>query len=176
MKNVIISAAMALFAMSASAQSSSASNEHGKSVSSGSRETTLEGREKGKSISELAKSKSDNEYRPYDLNQDGKLSSEEKAARKAGKRAEAKSRKADRSDDGLLNGSAGDKAIHGQDVSAIAKGTQLERREKGAAVSDVARSKAKNTERVRESAGKRPANVGRPVTAGKPASARGRGR
>ena len=60
----MISAAIALFAVSAFAQTGSTSNEHGTTVSSTSKETD-------------------------DLNKDGKLSREEKEARKTARKAEA---------------------------------------------------------------------------------------
>ncbi len=85
MKNVIISAAIALFVAPAFAQSASASDSHGKSVSIFSKETPLEGKEKEKSASGPAGKRDHDEYNPYDLDRDGKLSAEERAARKAAK-------------------------------------------------------------------------------------------
>lgn len=171
MKKVIISAAIALFAVSAFAQTRSASNGQGTSVSSTSKETTLEGKEKGQAISELAKSKSNNDYRQDDLNRDGKLSREEREARRAARKADVEARRADRADDGILNGSAGDYNTHGKDVSGVATGTMLEGREKGEAVSDVARSKARNGERAQATGSRKPNNVGRPSAPGKSSGA-----
>lgn len=172
MKKVIISAAIALFAVSAFAQTSTSSNEHGTSVSSTSKETILEGKEKGQTVSDLARSKSKNDYRQDDLNRDGKLSPEEREARKVVRKAQAETRRADRSDDGILNGSAGDNNLHGKDVSGTATGTMLEGREKGEAVSGVARSKARNGERVQSHPeSRKPANAGRPAGSMKPSGA-----
>jgi len=172
MKKVIISAAIALFAVSAFAQRSSSSNEHGTSVSSTSKETILKGKDKGQTTSELAKSKSKNDHRQDNLNRDGKLSPKEKEARKAFRKAQAETRKADRSDNGILNGNTGDNNLHGKDVSGTATGTMLEGREKGEAVSGVARSKARNGERVKSyPESRKPAKVGRPAGSMKPSVA-----
>jgi hypothetical protein len=143
MKKIMMSAAIALFAVSAFAQPTVTPPDHGRS----------------------------DEYNKYDLNQDGKLSGEERAARKAERKAEAASRRADRDDDGVLNGSAGDNNTHGKDVSSIAKGTQLEGREKGKAVSEAARSNARNGARIHDAGSQRPTNAGRPANTGRPANA-----
>jgi hypothetical protein len=202
MKKLIMSAAIALLAVSAFAQSGSRSIDRDKSA----KETTLGGKEKGRvSVSDdLSKSKSENDYRQDDLNTEAKLSPEEKAARKTARKAEAqarkedgkdikrddklspeekaarktarklegKTRKADRMDDGIENGSAGNNNDHGKNVSGVARGTTLEGREKGEAVGNVARSKARNGERVNpKGTNKKPNTVLRPAGSGKPSGA-----
>ena len=197
MRKLILFAAIAVFATSAYAQSGSTSNEHGTTVSSSARESTLEGKEKGQAISEIAKSKSMS-HRQDDLNSAGKLSPEEKAARKAARKAEAYARRADhmgdldaklspeerdarkaarkadaqahgedRADDGIINGSAGDHNDHGKTVSDIAKDQTLEGRAKGEGVSEEARSKARNGERDHGTHSRKPNNIGKPAGSGK---------
>ena len=94
MKKLILFAGISVFAISAYAQTGTSSNEQGTTVSSTARESTLEGKEKGQAISEIAESKSMS-HRQDDLNSDGKLSSEERAARKATRKAEADARRTD---------------------------------------------------------------------------------
>ena len=181
MKKLLYAAALTIFVSSAFAQEKEPKNEQGVAVSKASNETLLEGKEKGQYISDLAKGKSNGEFRKDDLNRDGKLSAEEKEARKAARRAEAQDRKADRADDGVVNNST-DKNGHGVAVSGIAKGTTLEGREKGAAVSDAARAKARNGEKTQRPEMKRqdgsrkvsrpakPSGAGRPAGAGRPSN------
>lgn len=158
MKKLIISAAIALFAVSAFAQSNNAKNKQ--------REPKQQSADRD-SKDHTDKDKLDN--RQYDLNNDGIFSPEEREARKASKMARRDARKADRLDDGLLNGSNGNDN-HGRDVSGTARGTMLQGREKGEAVSDVARSNGRNGERM-QGAGNtgNPERIGRPAGSGKPA-------
>jgi len=147
-----MSAAIALFAISAFAQSNNAKNKQGQQ------------REYAKDKAKTGKDKSDNNY---DLNNDGTFSSEERETRKADKMARRENRRADRQDDGLLNGS-NNKDNHGRDVSGTARGTMLEGREKGKAVSDAARSNGKSRERMQGGGNtNRPETVGRPAGAGR---------
>ena len=206
MKKLIMSAAIALLAVSAFAQSGSRSIDRDKSAKKTAKETTLGGKEKGRvSVSDdLSKSKSENDYRQDDLNteaklspeekaarktarkaegqarkddgkdikRDDKLSPDEKAARKTARKAEGQTRKADRMDDEIVNGSAGDNNDHGKNVSGVARGTTLEGREKGEAVGNVARSKARSGERVNpKGTNKKPNTVLRPAGSGKPSGA-----
>ena len=197
MKKLILFAGISVFAVSAYAQTGTSSNEQGTTVSSTAKDNTLEGKEKGQAISEMAKSKSMS-HRQDDLNSDGKLSPEERAARKAARKAEADARRTDhmgdldaklspeerdarkaarkadaqahredRADDGILNGSAGDHNDHGKSVSDIAKDPTLEGREKGEAVSGEASSKARNGERDHGTQSRKPENVGKPAGSGK---------
>lgn len=167
MKKTIIFAGLALFAVSAFAQNNTDSDSQGTAVSTVAKETTLEGKEKGQAISEIAKSKSTT-HRHDDLNNDGKLSREERKARRAERREQAE---ADRADDGIINGAADGNNVHGTAVRDIAKETALEGREKGEAIRDAARSKARNGERVQRPEARKPDNVGRPSGSGKPAGA-----
>ncbi len=137
MKKLFLSAALAIFAVAAFAQTKTSSKSD---VSVTAKSSTNKSKEKGTEVSGTAKSQSDAEFRQDDANRDRKLSAEEKAARKEARKEEAKSRKADRTDDGLLNGSASENNVHGKAVSEIATGTILEGREKGAAISGVAKS------------------------------------
>ena len=132
MKKLFFSAALALFVVAAIAQTKTTT----KSDVSVTSKNTKKDKEKSTEVSGTAKSKSDVEFRQDDADRDGKLSAEEKTARKEAK----KSRKSDRTDDGLLNGSGSEKNIHGKTVSELATGTTLEGREKGAAISAVAKA------------------------------------
>ena len=165
MKKIFFSALIAVFAVSAFAQSSNNNNEQNKMRKADAKEAKI-ARDKVKPSSDEPKDKFDNDYTRFDLDKDGSLSPEEKAARKTAKRAY----KADRKDDGMLNGSAGDHNTHGKDVSGVAKETTLEGREKGKAVSDVARSKARNGEHAKPTVDRKPEKMGRPTGAGKPAT------
>lgn len=165
MKKIFFSALIAVFAVSAFAQPGKNKNEQNKMIKVDSKEAKI-GREKAKPTSDDPKDKFDNDYTRFDLNNDGIFSPEEKAARKTAKRAY----KADRKDDGILNGSAGDHNTHGKDVSRVAKETTLEGREKGKAVSDVARSKARKGENVKPTVNRKPEKIVRPAGAGKPAT------
>lgn len=135
MKKILLLAAIALFGISAYAQSPS-------------KVTKVKGQDK---------EQTDVEKDDADV----KLSSEEKAARKAEKRAgkEAEKaqrkaskeilkadRKADRDDDGIINESNVQSDSQGKEVSTLAKETTLKGREKGEAISTAARSKARNGE------------------------------
>lgn len=137
MKKLFLSAALAIFAVAAVAQSKTNSKSE---VSVTAKSNTNKNKEKGTEVSGTAKSQSDVEFRQDDANRDGKLSAEERAARKEVKKEELRTRKADRTDDGLLNGSASENNIHGKTVSELATGTTLEGREKGAAISGVAKA------------------------------------
>ncbi|MES3019918.1 MAG: hypothetical protein V4721_19180 [Bacteroidota bacterium] len=185
MKKLIVLSAIALFAVSASAQTAATRNGHGKEVSTHTRETTFKGKEKGESVRDLAKAKRDD-----DMDNDIKLSQEEKDARKAARNAEKEARKAQRvnegkddhfgdlNNDGTISpeerearkqarrtdseerraGRYGEDGInenneHGKTVSGAARETSLEGREKGAAVSAAASSKARNGERVKATGG-----------------------
>ncbi len=146
-----MSAAIALFAVSAFAQSDDAKNKQGQE------------REYAKNKDKSDKDKFDNAQ--YDVDDDGIFSPEERDARKADKIAWKADRKADRradkSDDGLLNGST-HKDNHGRDVSGTARGTTLEGREKGKAVSDIARSNGQSGERMQGAGMSKPAKAARP--------------
>jgi hypothetical protein len=161
MKKILITAAVAFFAASAFAQTN-ANDEHGKTVSATAKETTLKHKEKGEAISEAAKSKSHSEFSKDDLDRDGKLSTEEREARKAAKK---QARKDDKDDDGVINGSTNNS--HGTAVSTTAKETILEGKEKGKAISDGAKSKAKNGQRAERPTHAKPAKVNRPTGAGR---------
>ncbi len=197
MKRLIVLSAIAMFAVSASAQTGVPSNGHGKAVSTEARETTLKGKAKGESVRDLAKAnraddsngirltKEEKEARKAarkaelearkadrvqdgnfgDLNNDGTISPDEREARKQAKRAAAEERQAGRYDEDRANKG---KNEHGERVSGTARGTDLERREKGAAVSGTASSKARNAERVKVNA--------KPRTSVKPAGGASRGR
>jgi hypothetical protein len=80
------------------------------------------------------------------------LKDAEKAQRRASKEIRKAEKKADRDDDGLLNESNVKNDSHGKEVSAVAKETTLEGKEKGKAVSTAANSKAGNVERVKRNA------------------------
>ncbi len=164
MKKILFSALITVFAFSAFAQPGKNKNQQNKMNKADAKEAKI-GREKAKPTSDDPKDKFDNDYTRFDVNKDGIFSPEEKAARKTAKRAF----KADRKDDGILNGSAGDHNTHGKDVSGVAKGTTLEGREKGKAVSDVARSKARKGENVNPKVNSKPQKIARPAGAGKPA-------
>lgn len=175
MKTILFSAAFAFFAISASAQTEPVKESN--PVSNAAKESTLTGREKGRAISELAKTKAKNEVEKEDNETEVKLTREEKqalkATRKAEKKVEKEARKADREDDGIINGSEG-KNEHGKAVGGVAKETTLEGKEKGMAVRDAARIKAKNGEKSKRPDMKKPAKDSRPVKpsgAGKPARA-----
>ncbi|SKB39865.1 hypothetical protein [Daejeonella lutea] len=155
MKKILLSAAIALFAVSAFAQSNSASK-----------------KQKDPNSQSTDKAAKDKDWKfdgdQYDVNQDGDFSPEEREARRAAKMAWKENRKADRNDDGILNGSAGHPDNHGSDVSSIARGTTLEGREKGERVRDVARSNGKSRERMQgASTANKPAKVGRTAGAGR---------
>ncbi len=145
-----MSAAIALFAVTAFAQSDDAKNKSGQK-----REFAKNKDAKDKSD----KDKIDNSQ--YDINNDGIFSPEEREARKAEKMALKETRRADRDDDGLLNGSTR-KDNHGADVSGTARGTTLEGREKGRVISDVARSNGKSPERMQGDRMDRPDKTNRP--------------
>ena len=178
MKTILFSAALAFFAISASAQTEPLKETN--PVSTATKESTLTGKEKGQAISELAKSRAKNEVDKEDNETDVKLTREEKQAlkaeRKAAKKVEKQARKADREDDGIINDSA-EKNEHGTAVSGLNKETTLKGKEKGMAVRDAARIKAKNGERAKRPEMKKPAKTtktSRPVKpsgAGKPAGA-----
>lgn len=169
MKKLILSAAIALFAVSGFAQSKDSKYKREP------KEQTSE-REKKDKVKKDKPEREDNEDMDksvYDVNRDGIFSPEEKEARKTDKMARKEARKAerelDRDDDGLLNGSH-DKDNHGRDVSRTARGTEFEGREKGKTVSDVARSNGKSRDRMEGSGNtNKPAKVGRPAGMGKPA-------
>lgn len=139
MKKLILSAALAIFAVAAFAQTKAKSNTD---VSATAKGKTHKGQDKGTEVSGTAKVKSDVEFRGDDVNHDGKLSPEEKAARKETRRDETKARKADRTDDRIENGSVTDNNVHGKTVSDVATSTTLEGREKGAEISGVAKIKS----------------------------------
>jgi murein DD-endopeptidase MepM/ murein hydrolase activator NlpD len=171
MKTILFSAALAIFAMSASAQTEPAKETN--PVSTAAKESTSAGKEKGQAISELAKSKAKNEAVREDGEKDVKLTREERQALKAARKAAKEARKADLKDDGIVNGSAGHDE-HGTAVRRVAKETTLEGKDKGLAVRDAARIKAKNGERAKHPAMKKPAKVSRPVKpagAGRPSGA-----
>lgn len=151
MKKVFISAAIVLFAVTAFAQSDNDKNKQGQQREFARNKDTKE---------KSDKDKIDNSE--YDINNDGIFSPEEREARKADKIARKETRKADRSDDGLLNGSVR-KDNHGRDVSGTARGTTYEGREKGQAVSDVARSNGKSPEKMRGTGMHRPEKTVRPA-------------
>jgi hypothetical protein len=136
MKKLFLSAALAIFAVAAFAQTKTRSKSD---VSVTAKSNTNKSKEKGTEVSGTAKAKSDTEFRQDDAKSGGKLSAEGRSGRKEARKDEAKSRKTDRTDDGLLNGSASDNNIHGKTVSEIATGTTLEGSEKGAAASGVAK-------------------------------------
>lgn len=170
MKKLVLSAAIALFAVTAFAQTN-----NGKNKQREPKEQTSDREKKDK----VKKEKTDRDDQEdidksvYDVNQDGIFSPEEREARKGDKMARKEARKGerdmDRRDDGLLNGSNG-KDNHGRDVSGTARGTDLEGRAKGERVSDVARSNGKSRERMEGSGNtNKPAKVGRPAGMGKPA-------
>ncbi len=139
MKKLFFSAALAIFAVTAIAQTKTNAKSD---VSVTAKGNSNKNKEKGTEVSGSAKSQSDVEFRQDDANRDGKLSAEEKAARKAAKKEETRTRKADRTDDGMSNGSGSENNIHGKTVSELATGTTLEGREKGAAISGVAKTNA----------------------------------
>ncbi|MES2875805.1 MAG: hypothetical protein V4708_18925 [Bacteroidota bacterium] len=137
MKKLFLSAALAIFAVAAIAQTKTNAKSD---VSVEAKTNTNKNKDKGTEVSGTAKSQTDVEFRQDDANRDGKLSAEERAARKEAKKEEVRSRKADRTDDGIMNGSASENNIHGKTVSELATGTTLEGREKGAAISSVAKA------------------------------------
>lgn len=139
MKKLLFSAALAIFAVTAVAQTKTNSKSD---VSVTAKNKTDKNKEKGTEVSGTAKSQTDVEFRQDDANRDGKLSAEEKAARKQAKKEESRTRKADRTDDGISNGSASENNIHGKAVSELATETTLEGREKGAAISGLAKTNA----------------------------------
>jgi len=215
MKRLIVLSAIALFAVSASAQTGATSKEHGKSVSTHTQGTTLKGKEKGESGRDLAKAnrgdemdneikltkeeknarkaarkanrgdEMDNEIKLTkeekdarkaerrtdhvnngkddhfgDFDNDGTLSPQEKEARKQAKRAGAEDRKGGRhGEDRAENGNN----EHGKRVSGIARGTDMEGREKGAVVSGTAGSKARNPERVKANGSAKPRTSAKPA-------------
>jgi hypothetical protein len=73
----------------------------------------------------------------------------EKADRKASKEIRKADRKADMEDDGINNESNIKPDSHGSIVNATARETTLEGREKGEAVSSVANSKARKSEKLK---------------------------
>jgi hypothetical protein len=174
MKSILFSAAFALFAISASAQSEPAKETN--PVSTAAKESTLAGKEKGQAISELAKNKAKREVDKEDIETGVKLTREEKHAMKAARKAEKRARKADLKDDGIINGSEG-KNEHGTAVSGVSKETTLKGKEKGMAVREAARIKAKKAEKAKRPEMKKPAKpakTSRPVKpsgAGRPAGA-----
>ena len=173
MKKVLLSTAIALFAVSTFAQSGSTSDVREKYAKKTKKETTLDGKENSRVSADVSKAKSESDYRQDDLNKKAKLSREEKVARKTAKKAKGKIRKADRMDDGIVNGSAGDNNDHGKNVSGVARGTTLEGREKGETVSNVARSKSRNGESVnRKVTNKKPNRVVKPAGSGKSSGVR----
>jgi hypothetical protein len=131
MKKIILSAAMALFVVAAYAQTGKVKSDasvNGKAHA-----------HKGRQSAEVSgNTKSEVEFKTDDLDRDGRMSKDEKAARKARRDAE----RPDRSDDRMKDGSRSENNAHGKAVSEVATGTSLEGREKGAAVSEVARSKS----------------------------------
>lgn len=215
MKRLIVLSAIALLAVSASAQTGASSNGHGKTVSTHTRETTLKGKEKGESVRDLAKAnrgdemdndikftkeekdarkaarkanrgnEMDNEIkltkeekdarkaerkadhtnngtddRFGDLDNDGTLSPQEKEARKQARKADAEGGKGGRhGEDRAENGNN----EHGKRVSGIARGTDMEGREKGAAVSSAAGSKARSPERVKANGSAKPRISAKPA-------------
>jgi hypothetical protein len=172
MKTILFSAALAFFAISASAQTEPVKESN--PVSTAAKESTLTGREKGRAISELAKSKAKNEVDKEDNETEVKLAREEKHALKAARKAEKRARKADLKDDGIINGSEG-KNDHGTAVSGVAKETTLEGKEKGMAVRDAARLNGKKGEKAKHPEMKKPAKTAKasrpekPSAAGRPA-------
>ncbi|MDP3467773.1 MAG: hypothetical protein Q8S11_05530 [Daejeonella sp.] len=154
MKKLIMSAAIALFAVSAFAQSNDKTKQGQQREYAKDKDKTDKGRTEHK----------------YDVNNDGIFSPEERETRKADKMGRRADRKADRRDDGLLNGS-NDKNMHGRDVSGTARGTMHEGREKGKAVSDVARSNGKSRERMQGVGNTNRPDGGRPAGAGRPGGA-----
>lgn len=168
MKKLVLSAAIALFAVSAFAQSNNVKNKQREH-----KEHASDRMEKDK-VKKDKSDKDDIDNNVYDVNQDGIFSPEEREARKADKMARKETRKADRdmdrNDDGLLNGST-ERDNHGRDVSGTARGTNLEGREKGGAVSDVARTNGGSGDRIQRGGqtGK-PAKVVRPSGSRKPAA------
>ncbi|MEJ7694382.1 hypothetical protein [Daejeonella sp.] len=131
MKKIILSAAMALFVVTAFAQTKTQVKTD---VSASAKSNTNKDKQKSAEVSGTAKS--DVEFKTDDLNRDGKMSKDEKAARKARKDAN----KAERSDESRMDQSGSEKNAHGKAVSEIATETTLEGREKGAAISGVAKS------------------------------------
>jgi hypothetical protein len=167
MKKILLSATIALFAVTAFAQSNNGKNKDrvNKELAS---DRVKDKAEKDRSEKVRKEKDRTEDYRTennkYDVNNDGIFSPEEKEARKADKmaRKEARNGERDLADDGLLNGSS-TKDNHGRDVSGTARGTEYEGREKGKAVSDVARSNGKSREGMQ---GGKPARVGKPAGAG----------
>ncbi|SKB27019.1 hypothetical protein [Daejeonella lutea] len=145
MKKLVLSAAIALLAVTAFAQTNTNRTRQ--------RETKEQVLDRlGKDHTKKNKGDIDHiDKSVYDVNQDGVFSPEEKEARKAAKMARKETRKAnrelDRNDDGLLNGST-DRDNHGRDVSGTARGTDRQGREKGEAVSDVARTNGRSGDRM----------------------------
>ncbi|WP_411272716.1 hypothetical protein [Daejeonella sp.] len=150
MKKLFFSAALALFALVAVAQTETTSKSDVKVTA---KSKTKKDKEKVAEVNGTAKSESELKFRQDDLNDDTKLSGEEKAARKKVKKEKFKNQKADRTDDGLLNGSASGKNIHGKAVSELATGTTLEGREKGAAISGLAKTNSNGELRLEEKSG-----------------------
>ncbi|MGB4400990.1 MAG: hypothetical protein WBJ10_16580, partial [Daejeonella sp.] len=137
MKKLFFSAALALFAVAAVAQTKTKVKSD---VSVTAKSKTEKNKEKGTEVNGDARAKSDVEFRQDDANRDGKLSAEEKTARKEAKKEETRARKADRVDDGSSKGSGSENNIHGKAVSELATGTTLEGSEKGAAISGLAKT------------------------------------
>ncbi len=133
MKKLIFSAALAIFAVTALAQTKTSS----KSDVSVAAKGTTENKGKGAEVSATAKTRSEVELR---RNEDRKMSPEEKAARKEAKKERNASRKPERTDDDLKDGTASESNAHGKAVSEVATSTTLEGREKGALISGVAKA------------------------------------
>lgn len=203
MKKLIVLSAIALFAVTASAQTAATTNPHGKSASAHAKHADGKGKDKVKDKSEHDLSKADRaddndikltkeekearkaerraaiEARKADrikegrddsfgdLNNDGAISPEEREASKEARKAQAEERRAGRfGEDGDVNGNN----EHGKTVSGIARDSGFEGREKGAAVSGAASSKARNAERVKAN------GSAKPRIPAKPAGSAARGR
>jgi hypothetical protein len=175
MKKLILSAAIALFAVTAFAQSNNGKNKQREPKEQASDREMKDKKDKVKKDKSDNDDINDTDKNVFDVNQDGIFSPEEREARKADKMARKEARKAardnDRSDDGLLNGS-NDKDTHGRDVSGTARGTTLEGREKGEAVSDVARTNGRSGDRMQRGGQQmgKPAKAARPAGSRKPAA------
>ncbi|HEY1009833.1 MAG TPA: hypothetical protein VGE58_06960 [Daejeonella sp.] len=166
MKKLILSAAIALFTVTAFAQTNNGKNKN-------KQHEPMEQNSDREAKDKTRKDKSDKDgvdHSVYDVNQDGVFSPEEKEARKADKMARKEARKAerdlDRNDDGLLNGSTG-KDNHGGNVSGTTRATDLQGREKGEAVSGVARTNGRGGDRIQ-----RGGNTGNSGKAARPAGSR----
>jgi hypothetical protein len=159
MKTIVLTATIALFAAHVSAQSPSPEKEN-----------------RGAAVSAVATEKQDNHSQTVKATAVNSRSEKDKADKTLKDKAEetakvekaAKAEKAGKEDRGKDDKTAEKPDNHGQEVKAVAQGSDLSGREKGQAVKAVASDKTESGAAASERAEK-PAKVEKPAKADKPA-------